>query len=74
MDIKKILKEKDETSKESYIELADRMSVIMGNLDEYCYNHPAADDKVQRLIDKAMKNLWDAYQITEEKLYQHGRL
>lgn len=46
----------------------------MANLDEYCYNHSAADDKIQRLIDKAMKNLWDAYQITEEKLYQHGRI
>jgi hypothetical protein len=68
MYIKKILKETGEISKESYIELADRLSIIMGNLDEYCYSHTAADDKVQRLIDKAMKNLWDAYQITAEKI------
>jgi len=68
MYIKKILKEKDEIGNESYIELADRLSIIMANLDEYCYNHLAADDKVQRLIDKAMKNLWDAYQITAEKI------
>lgn len=74
MYIKKILKEKEEIRNESYIELSDRLSIIMANLDEYCYNHSAADDKIQRLIDKAMKNLWDAYQITEEKLYQHGRI
>lgn len=51
-----------------YLELADRLSIIMGNLDEYCYNHKAADHKVQKLIDKAMRNLWDAYQLTGGKL------
>jgi hypothetical protein len=51
-----------------YLELADRLSIIMGNLDEYCYNHPTADDKIQRLIDKAMKNLWDAYQLVGKQL------
>ncbi len=57
-----------EISTGHYLELADRLSIIMGNLDEYCYNHPAANDKIQKLIDKAMKNLWDAYQITGEKI------
>jgi hypothetical protein len=49
-----------------YFELADRLSIIMGNLDEYCYSHPAANDKIQKFIDRAMKNLWEAYQITGE--------
>jgi hypothetical protein len=40
----------------------------MGNLDEYCYSHPAANDKIQKFIDRAMKNLWEAYQITGEKI------
>lgn len=50
------------------LELADRLSIIMGNLDEYCYNHPAADDKMQKYIDKAMKNLWEAYQEIGKQL------
>ena len=51
-----------------HLELADRLSIIMGNLDEYCYSHPAANDKIQKFIDIAMKNLWKAYQITGQQL------
>jgi|688.fasta_scaffold2395046_2 hypothetical protein len=57
-----------------YLELADRLSVIMGNLDEYCYDHPASNDDIKKFIDEAMKNLWDAYQITGVNICEYSGL
>lgn len=57
-----------------YLELADRLSIIMSNIDEHCYEHPAANDDIKVLIDEAMKNLWDAYQITGVNICEYSGL
>jgi len=62
----------EETYKEinngHHLELADRLSIIMGNVDQYCYEHPASDDDIKISLDEAMKHLWDAYQIAGSKI------
>ena len=56
------------------LELADRLSIIMANIDEYCYDHPASNDDIKKHIDEAMKNLWDAYQITGVTICEYSGL
>jgi len=57
-----------------HLELADRLSIIMANIDEHCYDHPAASDDIKALIDDAMKNLWDAYQIAGANICEYSGL
>lgn len=47
-----------------YLELLDRLGILMSTLDQHCIDHPVAIDnkKINNLLEKAMKNLWEAYQ------------
>ena len=57
-----------------HLGLADRLGIIMANIDEHCYDHPASTDDIKALIDDAMKNLWDAYQIAGANICEYSGL
>lgn len=67
-------KNNNEVNSAHQLELADRLSIIMANIDDYCYDHPASNDDIKNHIDEAMKNLWDAYQITGVNICEYSGL
>ncbi len=62
--------EKIEINDGHYLELLDRLHVMMCNLNDHCLEHPLAqsDDEIKTKIDTALKELWDAYQIVGNKM------
>jgi len=52
-----------------YLELMDRLHVIMCNLNDHCLEHTLteSDEVIKTKIDTALKELWDAYQIVGSK-------
>jgi formyltetrahydrofolate hydrolase len=52
-----------------YLELMDRLHVIMCTLNEHCLEHPLAqnDEDIKFHIDYALGQLADAYQIVGRK-------
>lgn len=51
-----------------YLELMDRLHVVMCNIDTHILDHPLTktDYRLQTLCRKAIEDLYDAYQITGE--------
>ena len=49
-----------------YHEMLDRLHVIMSNIDDHLLQHPVAkaNRNVSSLINYALENLWEAYQLT----------
>ena len=47
-----------------YLELLDRLHVIMCNLDDHCIKHPVSQHNkdIKFKIEYALGQLWDAYQ------------
>jgi len=47
-----------------YLELMDRLHVLMCNLDEHCIKHPVSkkNKDVKFMLEYALGQLWDAYQ------------
>jgi hypothetical protein len=47
-----------------YLELIDRLHVIMCNIQEHCIEHPVAEKHkdLQFKLEYALGQLWDAYQ------------
>jgi hypothetical protein len=52
-----------------YLELMDRLHVLMCTLDEHCLKHPLAkkDKDIKFKIEYALGQLWDAYQEVGNK-------
>lgn len=52
-----------------YLELMDRLHVIMSNLNDHCLEHPLAqsDEEIQSKIEYALEQLWDVYQMVGNK-------
>lgn len=52
-----------------YLELMDRLHVVMCNLNDHCVEHPLAqsDTEIKSKIEYAIEQLWDAYQLTGNK-------
>lgn len=52
-----------------YLELMDRLHVIMSNLNDHCVKHPLAqsDDEIKFKIEYALGQVWDAYQTVGGK-------
>lgn len=50
-----------------YIELVDRIHIVLSNIDEHILNHPAAcaNPLIRSKVDSAINNLLDAYQAVE---------
>lgn len=49
-----------------YLEMMDRLHIIMENINDHLLQHPVAkvDKRIDSLLNKALEELWDAYQIT----------
>jgi len=47
-----------------YLELMDRLHVLMCNLDEHCVKHPVSkkNKDIKFMLEYALGQLWDAYQ------------
>ena len=47
-----------------YLELMDRLHVIMCTLNDHCVEHPLADtdDELKFQLEYALGRLWDTYQ------------
>ena len=52
-----------------YLELMDRLHVVMCNLNDHCVEHPLAqsDNEIKSKIEYAIQQLWDVYQLTGNK-------
>ena len=52
-----------------YLELMDRLHVVMCNLNDHCLEHPLAqsDGEIKSKIEYAIEQLWDVYQLTGNK-------
>ena len=48
-----------------YHEMMDRLHVIMSIIDDHLLQHPVAkaNKNIDSLLNKALEELWDAYQI-----------
>jgi hypothetical protein len=56
-------------NKGHYLELMDRIHVVMCNLNDHILNHPLTENEtdIQNKIEEAFSNLWDAYQLVGNK-------
>lgn len=56
-----------------YLELMDRLHVIMCTLDEHCLKHPLAmrDEEIKFQLEYALGQLWDTYQLVGKKDYEN---
>jgi hypothetical protein len=56
-----------------YLELMDRLHVLMCTLDEHCLKHPLAkkDKDIKFKIEYALGQLWDAYQEVGNKSFKN---
>ena len=52
-----------------YLELMDRIHIVMMNIQDHLIDHPLAENEkgVQKKIEKAQHNLWKAYQLVGNK-------
>lgn len=57
-----------------YLEMMDRLHVIMCNINDHCLEHPVAehDIRIKSLLKKAIEELWDAYQIAGQLDYENN--
>ena len=63
------MEDKIEINDGHYLELMDRLHVIMCNLNDHCVEHPLAqsDEEIKFKIEYAAGQLWDAYQLVGNK-------
>jgi hypothetical protein len=61
--------ENDKINAGHYLELMDRLHVIMCTLNDHCLEHPLTqtDEDIRFHIDIALGHLWDAYQKVGSK-------
>ena len=52
-----------------YLELMDRIHIIMMNIQDHLLDHPLVENEkdIQKKIEKASHKLWDAYQLVGNK-------
>jgi hypothetical protein len=52
-----------------YLELMDRIHIIMMNIQDHLIDHPLAENErdVRKKIEKAQHKLWEAYQLVGNK-------
>jgi hypothetical protein len=52
-----------------YLELMDRIHIVMMNIQDHLLEHPLVENykDIQTKIEKAQNNLWKAYQLVGEK-------
>jgi len=52
-----------------YLELMDRIHIVMMNIQDHLIDHPLAENErdVRKKIEKAQHKLWEAYQLVGNK-------
>ena len=52
-----------------YLELMDRIHIIMMNIQDHLIDHPLAENErdIRKKIEKAQHKLWEAYQLVGNK-------
>jgi len=56
-------------NKGHYLELMDRIHIVMCNLNDHILNHPLTENEpeITTKIEEAFSSLWDAYQLVGNK-------
>jgi xanthine dehydrogenase molybdopterin-binding subunit B len=65
----KKLKKNSNINAGHYLELMDRIHVIMMNVQDHLLEHPLTHNykDIEQEIEKAQHNLWEAYQLVGQK-------
>jgi hypothetical protein len=65
--------DKIEINEGHYLELMDRLHVAMSTINDYILEHPLAEEQkeIQSLVEDAISNLWDAYQLVGGLTYEN---
>ena len=52
-----------------YLELMDRIHIVMMNIQDYLIEHPLTEihSDIEKKLTSAQNNLWKAYQLVGEK-------
>ena len=60
---------KNSINKGHYLELMDRIHIVMMNIQDHLIDHPLSENEtdIQKKIEKAQHNLWKAYQLVGNK-------
>ena len=60
---------KNSINKGHYLELMDRLHIVMMNIQEHIIEHPLAENEkdIQKKVEKAQHKLWEAYQLVGNK-------
>ena len=63
-------------NKGHYLELMDRIHIVMMNVQEHLVEHPLAENEkdIQKKLEKASHNLWEAYQLVGQKEDSYEKL
>jgi hypothetical protein len=53
-----------------YLELMDRLHIVMSTLNDHCIEHPLceADSNLKFQLEYAVGQLWDVYQMVGNKI------
>ena len=63
-------------NKRHYLELMDRIHIVMMNIQDHLIDHPLAENEkdIQEKVGKAFRHLWDAYQLVGQKEDSYEKL
>ena len=67
---------KNSINKGHYLELMDRIHIVMMNVQDHIIDHPLAENErdVRKKIEKALHKLWEAYQLVGQKEDSYEKL
>lgn len=65
------LVEENEINDGHYLEVADRLYIVMSTLNDHLSEHPLVkrEEEIYNLIESAISDLWEAYQLVGGKLF-----
>ena len=60
---------KNQINKGHYLELMDRLHIVMMNIQDHILNHPLTENEkdIQKKVEQASLKLWEAYQLVGNK-------
>ena len=63
-------------NKGHYLELMDRIHIVMMNVQDHIIDHPLAENErdIRKKIEKALHKLWEAYQLVGQKEDSYEKL
>ena len=63
-------------NKGHYLELMDRIHIVMMNIQDHLIEHPLTENEkdIQEKLGKAFKHLWNAYQLVGQKEDSYEKL